>query len=324
MKRAHFCLFVASTLMAASLPVLAQANYPEKPIRLVVPSAAGGSPDAMMRLLGAELTKAMGQAVVIENKPGAGGQTGLRDALTSPADGYTLAYGNVVTMAVNQSLYSKLNYDPVKDIAPVALVAFTQNALVVRNELPVKSVAELIAYLKKNPAKITMGSAGNGTTSHLSGELFKSETGTFMLHVPYRGSPAAITDLIGGQIDVMFDNLASIGTHIKSGKVRALAVTGAKRSPLFPDLPTIQEAGVKDFETVAWGGVIAPAGTPPAIIQKLNTEINKILAQQSVKDRFAAIGFETVTAPPAALTQLATKETPRWATVIKRSGAKVD
>jgi tripartite-type tricarboxylate transporter receptor subunit TctC len=324
MKRTQFCLFVAGALMAASLPVFAQTNYPEKPIRLVVPSAAGGSPDAMMRLLGAELTKAMGQAVVIENKPGAGGQTGLRDALTSPADGYTLAYGNVVTMAVNQSLYSKLNYDPVKDIAPVALVAFTQNALVVRNDLPVKTVAELIAYLKKNPGKVTMGSAGNGTTSHLSGELFKSETDTFMLHVPYRGSPAAITDLIGGQIDVMFDNLASIGTHIKSGKVRALAVTGAKRSPLYPDLPTVQEAGVKNFETVAWGGVIAPAGTPPAIIQKLNTEINKILTVQSVKDRFAAIGFETVTAPPAALTQLAVKETPRWAAVIKRSGAKVD
>jgi tripartite-type tricarboxylate transporter receptor subunit TctC len=324
MKRAHFCLFVASSLMAASLPVLAQANYPDKPIRLVVPSAAGGSPDAMMRLLGAELTKAMGQAIVIENKPGAGGQTGLRDALTSPADGYTLAYANVVTLAINQALYSKLNYDPVKDVAPVALVAFTQNALVVRNELPVKTVAELIAYLKKNPAKVTMGSAGNGTTSHLSGELFKAETGTFMLHVPYRGSPAAITDLIGGQIDVMFDNLASIGTHIKSGKLRALAVTGAKRSPLYPDLPTVQEAGVKDFETVAWGGVIAPAGTPPAIIQKLNTEVNKILSQQSVKDRFAAIGFETVVAPPAALTQLATKESPRWAAVIKRSGAKVD
>ncbi len=315
---------IATAASLAALPAAAHAAYPEKPIRLIVPSAAGGSPDAMMRLLAAELGKSLGQTLVIDNKPGAGGQIGMSEGLRAAPDGYTLTYANVGTLSINPSLYPRLSYNPEKDLVPVALVAFAHNAVVVRSDLPVKSVAELVAYLKKNPGKLTMGSAGNGTTGHLGGELFKALSGTYMIHVPYRGSPAAITDLIGGQIDVMFDNLSSIGPHIKSGKVRAIAVSGAKRSPLFPDLPTVQESGLKEYETVAWGGIVAPAGTPPEVVQRLNTEINKILAQPSVKDRFAAIGFETAGGPPPMLTQLAAREAPRWAEVVKRSGAKPD
>jgi tripartite-type tricarboxylate transporter receptor subunit TctC len=289
----------------------------------VVPSAAGGAPDVICRLMANELATALGQPIVVDNKPGAGGAIGMADVARAAPDGYTLGYGNVVTLAINKSLYAKLPYDP-EALASVALLGTVQNALVVRNDLPVKSVKELIEYAKARPGRLTMGSAGNGTTGHLGGELFKSLTGTFITHVPYRGSPQAIQDLIGGQIDLMFDNLSSIGPYMKDNRVRALGVSGARRSPLFPQLPTIQEAGVKGYETTAWGGIVGPHGLPEGIVNRLNLEINRILAAPAMRSKYSAMAFETMASPPSLLMTMARLETPRWAEVVRRSGAKVE
>jgi tripartite-type tricarboxylate transporter receptor subunit TctC len=320
--------WIAATLLGASMfAALSDAHaqkYPDKPVRVVVPSAAGGSPDVLTRLLMAELSKAMGQQFVVDNKPGASGQIGMRDVASAAPDGYTLGYANVVTLSINRSLLPKLNYDPDRDFAPIALVGFTQNLLVVNSALPVNSVKELVDYARQRPGKLNMASAGNGTTSHLGGELFKTLTNTFLVHIPYRGSPAAIQDLIGGQAQVMFDNLASIGPHVTSGRVRALAVSGDKRSPLYPNLPTIAEAGVPGYATTAWGGFVAPAGTPAPIVQQLNAELNKILSRADIQQRLAAMGFEAHVGAPEALKALASKEAPMWADVVRRSGAKVD
>ncbi len=265
----------------------------------------------------------LGQPVVVDNKPGAGGAIGMNDIFRATPDGYTLGYGNVVTLSINRSLYSKLSYDP-DALTGIAQLGTVQNALVVRNDLPVRSVKELIAYAKSRPGKLTMGSAGNGTTGHLGGEMFKSLTGTFITHVPYRGSAQAIQDLIGGQIDLMFDNLSSISAHIKSGRVRALAVSGAKRSALFPQLPTVQEEGVKGYETTAWGGIVGPKGLPADVVSRLNTEINKAISSPTLKEKYAQLAFESNTSTPTKILEMATLEAPRWADVIKRSGAKVD
>lgn len=321
-KRRHLLQVLASG--AVGLPLLARAAWPDKPIRLVVPSAAGGAPDLICRVLGTELARALGTGVIIDNKPGAGGAIGIQEVTRAAPDGYTLGYANVGTLAINQSLYSKLPYDADKQLAPVALLGYVQNALVVNNNLPAKTVKELIALAKSRPGKLTMGSAGNGTTGHLGGELFKSMTGTFITHVPYRGSPQAIQDLIGGQVDVMFDNLSSILPHIKSGRVRALGVSGARRSPALPDVPTMIEAGVTGYETTAWGGIVAPAGTSRETISKLNAEINKVLAIPSVNDRYNQLAFETTISTPDRLFERALRERPLWAKVIQRSGAKVD
>jgi tripartite-type tricarboxylate transporter receptor subunit TctC len=309
---------------AAGLPLLAFAAWPDKPIRLVVPSAAGGAPDLICRILSTELAKALGTGVIIDNKPGAGGAIGIQEVTRAAPDGYTLGYGNVGTLAINQSLYSKLPYDADKQLASVALLGYVQNALVVNNNVAAKNVKELIALAKSRPGKLTMGSAGNGTTGHLGGELFKNMTNTFITHVPYRGSPQAIQDLIGGQVDLMFDNLSSILPHIKSGRVRVLGVSGSRRSPAMPDVPTIAEGGVAGYETTAWGGIVAPAGTPREIIGKLNTEINKILAIPAVAERYSQLAFETTIAPADRLFERALRERPIWAKVIQRSGAKVD
>ena len=307
-----------------AFPRLAAADvYPSRPIRLVVPSAAGGAPDAVCRVLAVELATALGQPVVVDNKPGAGGAIGMTEVFRAAPDGYTLGYGNVVTLAINKSLYAKLPYNP-EALTSIALLGTVQNALVVRNDLPIKSVKDLIDYAKSKPGRLTMGSAGNGTTGHLGGELFKSLTGTFITHVPYRGSPQAIQDLIGGQIDMMFDNLSSIAPHIRDGRVRALGVSGARRALIFPDLPTIQEAGVKGYETTAWGGIVGPKGLSNEIVTRLNSEINRILLIPAVRARYSAMAFETMASPPGLLMTMAQSETPRWADVIKRSGAKVE
>lgn len=303
-------------------PLFAQ-TYPTKPVRLVVPSAAGGAPDVICRLLGNELGVALGQPIVVDNKPGAGGALGMSEIARAAPDGYTLGYGNVVTLAINKSLYAKLPYDP-DTLTSIALMGTVQNALVVRNELPVKTVRELIDYAKARPGRLNMGSAGNGTTGHLGGELFKSLTGTFITHVPYRGSPTAIQDLIGGQIDMMFDNLSSIGPHIRNGRVRALGVSGKRRSPLFPQLPTIDEAGVKGYETTAWGGIVGPKGMSAELVERLNIEINRILSAPAVREKYAQMAFETMASPSNLLMTMARIESPRWAEVVKRSGAKVE
>ncbi|MBS7806286.1 tripartite tricarboxylate transporter substrate binding protein [Variovorax sp. PCZ-1] len=317
-------LIQALSVCAAALPMLARAAWPDKPIRLVVPSAAGGAPDLICRILGTELAKTLGMGVIIDNKPGAGGAIGIQEVTRAAPDGYTLGYANVGTLAINQSLYSKLPYDADKQLASIALLGYVQNALVVGNNVPAKTVKELIALAKSRPGKLTMGSAGNGTTGHLGGELFKNMTNTFITHVPYRGSPQAIQDLIGGQVDLMFDNLSSILPHIKAGRVRVLGVSGARRSPALPDVPTIAEAGVAGYETTAWGGIVAPAGTSREIIGKLNAEINKVLALPAVAERYNQLAFETTIAQPDRLFERALRERPLWAKVIQRSGAKVD
>lgn len=302
---------------------VAQGAYPSRPVRLVVPSAAGGAPDLICRVLGNELSQALGQQFVVDNKPGAGGAIGMQEIARAAPDGHTLGYGNVVTLAINRSLYQRLPYDP-DSFSSIALLGTVQNALVVRNELPVKTVRELIDLARSRPGRLSMGSAGNGTTGHLGGELFKSLTGTFILHVPYRGSPSAIQDLIGGSIDLMFDNLSSIGPHIKAGRVRALAVSGARRSALWPQLPTVQESGVPGYETTAWGGIIGPAGMEASLVNRLNTEINRILASAPVRERYAQMAFETMASPANLLMTMARLESPRWAEVVRRSGARAE
>src|SRR6266850_323503 len=254
-------LFMSWFIGAAAL-----AAYPEKPIRFVIPSAAGGSPDVLMRVMTQQLSTQIGVPFVVENKPGASFTLGTMDVVKAAPDGYTLGYGNIVSLAINRSLLEKVPYDVERELTLVSNCVRVFNLLALNNKLPVRSVQELIDYAKKNPGRLVMASGGNGTTGHLGGELFKAMTGTFILHVPYRGSPQAINDLIAGEVHLMFDNISSIGAHARAGRVRGIAVSGPRRSPLFPDLPTLNEAGVTGYETVAWGGVIAPANLPREIV----------------------------------------------------------
>jgi tripartite-type tricarboxylate transporter receptor subunit TctC len=303
---------------------LAHAAYPDKPIRFVLPSAAGGSVDVLMRILAQQLSAQMNVAFVVENKPGASFVLGTMDIVRAPPDGYTLGYGNIVSLAINKSLLGSVPYDVEKDLTLVSNCVRVFNLLAVNNKLPVNSVQELVAYAKKNPGKLTTGSSGNGTTGHLGAELFKAMTGTFIVHVPYKGSPQAINDLMAGQIDMMFDNISSIGPHAKAGRVKGIAVSGPRRSPVFPDLPTIAEAGVPGYETVAWGGVIGPAKLPPEIIARLHQEIRKALAAPALLERFRQLDTEADGGTPEEFMALVKRETPKWAEVIRRSGAKVD
>jgi tripartite-type tricarboxylate transporter receptor subunit TctC len=306
------------------LSVAASAAYPEKPIRFVIPSAAGGSPDVVMRILVQQLATQMNVPFVVENKPGASYVLGTMDIVRAPPDGYTLGYGNIVSLAINRTLLAKVPYDVDKDITLISNCVRVFNLLAVNNNLPVTSVAELIDYAKKNPGKLVMGSSGNGTTGHLGGELFKAMTGTVILHVPYRGSPQAINDLIAGEVQLMFDNLSSIAPHAKAGRVRGLAVSGPRRSPVFPQLPTIAEAGVPGYETVAWGGVIGPAGMAIDLVIRLNREIRTALATPAVVERYRSLDTEIDGGTPEEFLQLVARETPKWADVVRRSNAKVD
>jgi tripartite-type tricarboxylate transporter receptor subunit TctC len=302
----------------------AQAAYPDKPIRFVVPSAAGGSVDVLMRILTQQLSAQMNVPFVIENKPGASFVLGTMDIVKAPPDGYTLGYGNLVSLAINKSLLGSVPYDVEKDLTLISNCVRVFNLLAVNNKLPVSTVQELVAYAQKNPGKLTTGSSGNGTTGHLGAELFKSMTGTFIVHVPYKGSPQAINDLMAGQIDMMFDNISSIGPHAKAGRVKGIAVSGPRRSPVFPDLPTVAEAGVPGYETVAWGGVIGPAKLPREIVLQLHQEIRKALAAPALLERFKQLDTEPDGGTPEEFMALVKRETPKWAEVIRRSGAKVD
>lgn len=304
----------------------ALAEYPERPIRLIISSAAGGSPDVVTRILAAELVKQMGQQIVIDNRPGGAQTIGTEMVVRAAPDGYTLGYANVVTLAINKSLLPKQqqSYDPDKDLVLVGQFLSTYNLLAVTHSLAVKSVKELIDYARQNPGKLLNASGGNGTTGHLGGELFKIMTGTQIVHVPYKGSPQGISDLIAGQVQLMFDNLTSISPHVKSGKLRGLGVSNLRRSPIFPDIPTIAEAGVPGYETTAWGGIVVPVGTPQAIVMKLNGEINKALRTSTVKERYAAIEAEPVGGTPEEFAAFVKKETVKWADVVKKSGAKLD
>ncbi|MBL8384591.1 MAG: tripartite tricarboxylate transporter substrate binding protein [Burkholderiales bacterium] len=315
----HLAALVLLTAAAA-----APAAWPDRPIRMIVPYAAGSSPDNICRLLATEMAKSLGVSMVIDNRPGASGSVGSEAIAKAAPDGYTIGYGNIGTLTTNRFMIAKLPYDPDRDLALIGMMGAVQNMLAVNNNLPVKTVGDLVALAKKSPGKLVMASGGAGNTGHLGGELFKAMTGTFMLHVPYRGSPAAITDLIGGQADLIFDNLSSIGTHAKAGRVRGVAVSGLKRSPAFPDLPTIAESGVAGYETLAWGGLVAPAGLPPDLLARLNGELNKALASQPVRDGYFSMGFEPAPGTPAEFAAMVKKEIPKWQAVIRRSGAKME
>lgn len=299
-------------------------GYPNKPVRMVVPFPPGGTTDILARAVGQKLSEAWGQQVVIDNRPGAGGNIGTDLVAKAPADGYTLLMGTVGTQAINASLYAKLPFDPVKDFAPVTLVASVPNVLVVNKTIPSNSVKELIALAKSKPGQLNFASSGNGTSIHLAGELFKSMTGISMTHIPYKGSAPALTDLIGGQTNMMFDNLPSSMQHIKSGTLRALAVTSAKRSPALPDVPTVAESGVPGFEASSWFGVLAPAGTPKEIVAKINADIVKALAAPDIKERLSGQGAEPVGNSPEQFAAYIKTEIVKWAKVVKDSGAKIE
>jgi tripartite-type tricarboxylate transporter receptor subunit TctC len=324
MSASPFRLRMALAIASALLAGIASADYPDRPIRLIVPSQAGGSPDVVMRILAIELSKQMGQQVVVDNRPGGAYTIGTEMIVRANPDGYTIGYANVVSLAINKSLLPKQPYDPDRDLQLVAQTLSTYNLLAVNNGLPVKSVKELIDYAKQNPGKLLNASGGNGTTGHLGGELFKIMTGTQIVHVPYKGSPDAIRDLLAGQVQLMLDNLTSISPHAKAGRVRGIGVSSLKRSPVLPDVPTIAESGVPGYETNAWGGVVTPLGVPKPILAKLNAEINKALQSPTLKERYAAIEAEPIGGTPEQWAEYIKKESAKWTDVVRKSGAKLD
>jgi tripartite-type tricarboxylate transporter receptor subunit TctC len=321
---------VCALVAGASLSQ-AQSAWPNKQVRIVVPFAPAGTTDILARAIAPELSKAFGQTFFVDNKPGAGGNLGAENVAKSPADGYTLLMGTVGTHGINRALYEKMPYDPIKDFAPITLVAGVPNVMVVNaekaKERNINTVADFIAYAKANPAKLNMASSGNGTSIHLSGELFKSMSGTFMVHFPYKGSSPALLDLVGGATDVMFDNLPSSLQLIKSGKLKALAVTSSQRSGALPDVPTLEQAGgaaLKGFDASSWFGLLAPAGTPPEIVARIQQEVSKALNSPAIKEKLLAQGAIPSGNTPAEFAKFIDSEHKKWAQVVKNSGAKVD
>ena len=318
----------AATLFIA-INCMAQTAWPTKPVKIIVPFAAGGTTDILARAMAPELTKAFGQQFVVENRAGAGGNIGADLVAKSPADGYTILMGTVGTHSINKALYAKMPFDSQKDFAPITLVAGVPNVMVMNTEkaksLGINSVADFIKYAKANPGKLSMASSGNGTSIHLAGELFKSRTGIFMTHIPYRGSGPALLDLIGGTVDVMFDNLPSALPQIKAGKLKAFAVTSATRSPAVSDLPTIEEAGkLPGFDASSWFGLLAPEGTPPDIVARIQQEAAKSLGTAVMKEKLMAQGAIPGGNTPEQFSAFINAEHVKWAQVVKTSGAKVD
>ncbi|MFO1312242.1 MAG: tripartite tricarboxylate transporter substrate binding protein [Burkholderiales bacterium] len=313
------CLAVGFPLAHAQAPA-----YPTKPVKLVVPFPPGGSLDIAGRLIAQKLTEMWGQSVVVENKPGAGGNIGADFVAKSPPDGYTILLGALSTHAVNPSLYKTMPYDAAKDFAPITLIAITPNVLVVNASLPVNSAKEFIAYAKANPGKLSFGSGSNGSAGHLAGELFKVETNTDAVHVPFKGGAPATQALLAGDTQFMFDNLANAMAQVKAGKIKALAVTTAQRSSLVPELPTMAEAGLPGFDISTWYGLFAPAGTPPSIVAKWNADVTKILTSADVRAKLVADGADPSPDTPEQFREFIAKELAKYARIVKASGAKVD
>lgn len=314
----------AAALTLAPGSVLAQAAFPSKPITIVVPFSAGGTTDLLARVVAQQLGVELGQSVVVDNKPGAGGNIGGAFVAKATPDGHTLLMGAVGTHAINASLYKKMPYDNIKDFAPLTRVAMVPNLLVANPAQPFKTVQELIAYAKANPGKVNFASSGSGTSVHLSGELFKSLAKVDIQHIPYKGSAPAMNDLLGNQVNIMFDNLPSAISHVRAGKLRALAVTTAKRSPDLPDVPTIAEAGVPGYEATSWFGLFAPAATPAPVKAKLHAALVKVLAHPDVKKKIDEQGGEPMSESPEQFAAFILKETQKWAKVVKDSGASAD
>ena len=308
--------------LLAGINLATAADYPDKPIKWVVPYTPAGTTDVLARIVAQPLTQLLGQNVLVENKPGAGNNIGTEFVIKSAPDGYTMLLVNPAN-GINASLYKTLNYNFIRDIAPVAGIVRTPNVMVIPPSLPVKTVAEFIAYCKANPGKVNMASSGSGTSVHLSGELFKSMTGCNMLHVPYKGAGPALVDLMAGQVQVLFDNLPSSAGHIKSGNLRALAVTSAARDPSLPNVPTIAET-VPGYEATAWFGIGMPKGSPRAAIDRVNAEVNRILADPKMREKLAELGGVPIPGTPDDFGKIIAAETQKWEMVVKASGASVD
>jgi tripartite-type tricarboxylate transporter receptor subunit TctC len=317
----------ATAFACTALPALAQApaaDYPTKAIRLVVTFPPGGSSDAGARIVAPKLAERLGQPVIIDNKPGAGGGLGLELVAKAPADGYTIVLASAGGLTANPSLYKKLNYNPEKDFAPITLFGTSPFVMVAAAQVPVRTARDVVALARKEPGKLAYASGGTGTAMHLSGELFKAVTKTFIVHVPYRGSGPAALAVMAGETQLGIADLATILPQLKSGRMKAVGVLGKARSPLAPDIPTLAESGVPGYESNGWFAILAPAGTPPAIIAKLNTELNAVLRSPEIRERFATAWLEPLPSTPAELMELMKTETVKWAKVIKDSGATAD
>jgi tripartite-type tricarboxylate transporter receptor subunit TctC len=321
------CLLSALAASAALVAPLAQAqppvDWPTKPVKILFGFPAASATDVIARTVGQKLSLKWGQSVFIDNRPGAGGNLGSAMAARAPADGYTIFFGTVAN-AISTSLYSKLDYDYLKDFTPITLVATTPLVLVANPALPVKNVKDLIAYAKANPGKLNFGSGGVGTSNHLAGEMFKSETGTKLVHVAYKGTPAAYTDLFSGQISLMWDNIVAVTPHIKAGRLKPLAVTSAQRSPSLPDVPTMAEAGLPGFEAVSWIGALVPTGTPQPVVDKIHADLVEVLQMPDVKQQLGALGAVVVGNTPEQFAAWNRSEIAKWAKAVKDSGARID
>ncbi len=317
---------VCAALVMAAFPSVAQtaANWPTKPIRYIVPFAPGGTTDILARMIGEKLAVVLGQPIVVENKAGQGGSIGAAELARAAPDGYTIGGGTISSHAINATLYDKLSYDPVTSFAPITLYATQPNVLLVHPSVPVKNLAEFIQLLKANPEKYSFGSAGNGTSQHISGELFKTMAGVKMQHVPYRGSGQMMPDLLGGNLLVAVDNIATAIPHVKAGKLRALAVTTAVRSSVAPDVPTMAESGLVGYELSSWQAVFAPAGTPAPIVERLYTEIARILKTPEIQKRLTDLGLDPSGMSPQELAALVKADVPRLGKIVKESGARAD
>jgi tripartite-type tricarboxylate transporter receptor subunit TctC len=320
---ARLACAMLSLALVASFEASAQA-YPAKPIRYIVPFPPGGATDTLARAIAQKLTESMGQSVVIDNRPGAGGNIGIEAAVRSPADGYTIVTVATATVAINPTLYRNLSFDAGKDLAPVAFIAYVPNILVVNPSVPASNLGELIAYLKANPGKVNYASPGSGNSSHLAGEMFRQRAGVEITHVPYKGDAPAFTDLVGGQVQMMFAIMVTAVPHVKSGRLKPIALAGLQRAPSLPEVPTLSESGLPGFDAGAWFGVMAPANTPKDIVGRLNAEINKALQSQEVRDRLTPLGAAPTTMTPDQFSALIAKEREKWGKLVRDSGAQVD
>ena len=322
--RRKWLAFAAVIACSATLPLQAQPSaWPARPVKLVVGYAAGGATDVIARMIAIKLGEQLGQPVVVDNRSGANSNVSAEIVARSPADGYTL-YVYTIANTINASLYDKLGYDPLKDFEPIGLIAKIPNILVINEKLPIKSVADFVQFAKESPGGITFASSGSGSSIHLSGEMFKMVAKLNMLHVPYRGSAPAMNDLLGGQVQSMFDNTPSALPHVRGGRLRAIAITSAQRSPLLPDVPTLAESGFPGFEVQSWFGLAAPAGTPRPVVDRLNAELGKVLTNPDVRQRLLNLAATPAPGTPEQMRSFATAEVKRWYDVVKLSGAKAE
>ncbi len=313
---------VVAALAAAALA--ASAQYPERPVKFIVPYAAGSGVDVAMRPVADAMARELGQAMIVDNRPSAGGIVGTQALVSSANDGYTVGYGNLVTLSINPAFFSKLSYVPEKDLVPVGLISSNAYVLIVRKDLPVRSLQELVAYGREHPGKLSVGTPGIGSAGHLTGELLKTETGLTMVQVPYKTGTQAVADMVNGQLDVTIENISAVLPFVQQGRVKAIAVTSAKRAAVLPEVPTVAESGVPGFEVVAWGALMAPAGTSRKTVDRLNTALRAALVDPAVVRANAALSIEALPSSPEELSALMKREKPRWAEAVRRAGVKGD